>query len=375
MEKQASSEKRIVFSEIYKTAYKNSGFTVMCSGIISLCIIIFYALFTLIYNSIQVEIYLSTIETLIGILVIGLVTGLVLPFVYSFFACYQVMKTEKKEDVTIKSFFKTYMIGINPPFRNALSNLRTIAFSFLFYILINIFAIIVVSLVANSTTGPLHDMYQELSAINFNSQAALEEVDAIMLKYEDAIYGALIYVEFFSLIFAGYYYIHTISRNTFKYFFAMLSIQRNRNSLNMVNYVFRRSLRGHFIEYHKSFYKILWPATLVYFASFSTIYFLSIYLLDLDLVIVGLTSFIVPLVLMTLILPVLFELHDRLFPTFQKYYFSAASKIFHSQYNDFIARGGKTNGEVDIKEVEKSLKELDDYLDESNKEDEDKKED
>lgn len=374
-EKQALSEKRIVFSEIYKTAFKNSGFTVMCSGIISLCIIIFYALFSLIYNSIKVEIYLSTIEMLIGILVIGLVTGLVLPFVYSFFACYQVMKTEKKEDVTIKSFFKTYVIGINPPFRNALSNLRTVAFSFLIYVLINFVALMIVSIVANSTTGPLHDMYQELSALNFNSQAALDEIDTILLKYEDTIYEVSIYVEFFSLIFAGYYYIHTISRNTFKYFFAMLAVQGNRNSMNMVNFIFRKSMRGHFIEYHKSFYKILWPATAIYFILFTLIYFLSINLLNLDLVIVCLTSFIVPLVLMTLILPVLFELHDRLFATFQKYYFSTASKIFHSQYNDFIARGGKTNGEVDIKEVEKSLKDLDDFLDESNKEDEDKKED
>jgi len=372
-ERQPSNKKRINFVDIYKTAYSNSGFTVMCSGIISLCIIIFYALFSLIYNSIQVEIYLSTIEMLLAILGVGLVTGLILPFVYSFFACYQVLKTEDKDDVSIKSFFKTYILGINPPFRNALSNLKTIVLAFSLYVLINLFAIIIVSIVATSTTGPLHELYEELSALNFNSSSIIEEMDSIILKYEEDIYVVSTYVEFFSLIFAGYYYIHTISRNTFKYFYAMLAVKGNRNSMNMVNFIYKKSMRGHFFEYHKSFYKILWPATLVYFVGFTLIYRLSLTMLKLDLVIVCLTSFIVPLAILTLILPVLFELHDRLFATFQRYYFSTASEIFHSQYNDFLKRGDPSATNVDIKEVEKSLNDLDEFLDRSEEEDKDKK--
>ncbi|MBQ9266445.1 MAG: hypothetical protein IJ186_05240 [Bacilli bacterium] len=366
--------KEINFSSIYKAAFKNSGFTVMCSGIISLCIIIFYALFSLIYNSINFEFTLSTFEILIALATIGLITGLITPFVYSFFACYQVMKTPKGDEVTMKNFFKTYMIGISKPFRTALSNFKTVIITFLIYILLGFVAMIIVLGVARFTTGELHEFIIEFNNIDFYADTAIDEVSNLLTKYQETLNTVSLYVEFFSLIFAGYFYIHSTAKNTSKYFYAMMSDPKNPNSVNVIMFIYKRGIKGHRIEYHKYFYKILWPMTLLYFVTFSVTYFLAAFLLSLDLVIVALTAFIIPLVLLTLFLPVVFELNDNLFPIFQKYYFKSASKIMRSQFDEYKASNSNEKSEEELKEIENSLNSLDEYIKEANESEEEEKE-
>ena len=114
--------------------------------------------------------------------------------------------------------------------------------------------------------------------------------------------------------------------------------------------------------------------TLLYFVVFSVTYFLAAFLLSLDLVIVALTAFIIPLVLLTLFLPVVFELNDNLFPIFQKYYFESASKIMRSQFDEYKASNSNEKSEEELKEIENSLNSLDEYIKEANESEEEEKE-
>ena len=382
-EKQHLNKLNLKFTSIYKAAYQNSGFTVMFSGIISLCIILLYALFSLVYDAINVEISLSTLGLLIALIILAFLTGLILPFLYSYFACYHVLNSQDREKVKLKSFFKTYLIGTSRPIRSALSNFKTILISFLIYTVINFIGLISISIYATNSTGPLHEMYLELSAINVYGEEGIGAIQTIISNYEEALRMPTLIVEFFSLIFSLYYYIHTIARNTFKYFFAMaVNPNGEPQALISANYFFKSGMRGHFVEYHQYFYKILWPATLLYFAGFSGIYFSTSIYLNSDLFIASLTALVVPLVLLTLFLPILFELHSRILSKFERYFFEFASKDLNIRYKEFAMKNQGNSEEKEIQdelkikmdEFNKYLKELDEAEKETDEED-DKKED
>lgn len=305
---------------IYKRFLRDLPTTLLFSLTITIGVFLIYLICVAIFNT---GIFTGLASTIFGqlfvLLTISMIIGLIAPFIYSFFACNGVLNTKKRDDVKYKSFLKTYLIGTRAPFNGQLRIWDTLIKSFLIYILVDSISLLFLYLIASGEGSVYQPLFQELSALDMSSQDYLTKLELVLHTYEDLIRSTMLVTGFFSTFFATYFFIHTIAKNTIRYFLAP-SLLGAPNRL--VTYVYRMTMRQRKGEYRKMYYKALWPFTILYVVSFSLTYFLIGFLgpASIELPLVSFTAILVTTIVLLPFLPIVFNFHESIWPKYSTYF-------------------------------------------------------
>lgn len=305
---------------IYKKFFDDLSFTLLCSTTIVIGVFLIYLIFVFMTMQINIGEVMSSFFGLILFLICSsLILGILTPFIYSLFACNGVLHTRKKDDVTYKSFLKTYRIGSRVPFKGQLQVWNVLVNSFLIYMVIEILIMFLLSAIATNEGSPFKPLFDELMALDFSSVTRYSQMDQILLKYESLIRLTSLISTYFSLFFTAYYFFHTIARNTLRYYLAPTLLNAPNR---LVTYVFKGTMRLHRKEYVANYYKTLWPLTVIFVASFTLSYFLIGFYgpTYIDIGLLSLTSILISCALLLPFLPLVFNYHESIWNKFAIYF-------------------------------------------------------
>ena len=323
-------------SELNKFSYthfkEDITTTIQFSGVITALFLIIYALFAWILTAVGDVSSLNFIGIILLLLFISLTLGLIQPFIYSFYALTGVLHTADSDKVSLKSFFKTYLIGSRAPFSGQLNIWSTLLKAVLFYILIGVVSSLCLSLAASVEGSELNLFYSELAPFIQGSNTNLNELNALFSKYSSLVYQIKIYTNFPGLILSTYYLLHTICLNTFRYRFAPMI---NNAPPRYVGAIFRQVIKRNRKDYYKMYYSLLYPYTILYFVSFSLTYFLLAFLgpANLDINILSLTSIIVSFIVLLPFLPLLFNFDEYIFNDYSRKFMGVFIEVLTKQLN------------------------------------------
>ena len=339
------------FKKVYKTFSDDVGFTIKMSGTITVALLIIYLIFALILNQIGSLSMLGYFEYFIAIIGICLVLGLVSPFIYSFFAINGGLHTQVKDKIKYTSFLKTYLLGTRPPFSGQLRLSMNLLKAICINILLTFLVSIIVYFFSLNSGGELNAIVNEIMAA-FNladSNEALTAIENVILNHEEFIKELSLLTTFFPLLIAVYYFLHTVSRNTFKYYLATsLGVKAPKQA---VEYIFVRTLRTHRKDYNLNYYYTAFPLTIIFVVSFTLSYFLLGYFgpAQMSISILSLTSIVIGIIASLPFLPIIFNTHEEMWPKywllFMGVFLENAEKelAMYKMNNDMATRLGAEN--------------------------------
>lgn len=341
---------------IYKTFTEDIGFTIKMSGTITVALLIIYLIFALILNQIGSLSYLGTFDYLLAIIGICLVLSLLSPFIYSFFAINGGMHTNARDKIKYTSFLKTYLLGTRPPFSGQLRVWMTlikalcveIIFSFIIYLIVYFIAY-----VPNTELNTILTEVEALLASSSNSdvESLLTALEEVIYNHEAFINSLMIIVNFFPLLFATYYFIHTISRNTFKYYLA--SSLGAKAPKNVADFIFIKTMRANRKEYNISYYSTMFPVTILFVLAFTLSYFLLGYYGPeaMSYSILNLTAIVISIIVTLPFMPIVFNLHEYLWPHYSMLFMGVFLENAQKELETF-----KRNNQMAMKVGEENLK-------------------
>ena len=373
------------FKKIYKRFLRDSSTNLLFSSTLTVGVFLIYLIGVLFFVNGGGSAIMNNIFGLIIVIAFGaMIIGLLSPFIYSFFACNGVLNTNKRNDVKYTSFLKTYMIGTRAPFNGQLRIWNTLLISFLIYFILNTFAYVILVAVAQNEGSPFKAYFDELNAIDILSPNYYGEVGIINAKYDSLIRSSLLITQFISLFISTYYFIHTIAKNTIRFFLAPALLNAPNR---LVTYVYKQTMRKYKSDYRKKYYGALWPLTLLFVVSFSLTFFLLGYLMPVSMnqALLGLTSILVSLIVLLPFLPVLFNFHETIWPKysiyFLDYFLTSASNEIHAmkenlESNRNVNLSGLDNAERNLNKIKESFdKQKDSMMNDIDKENNESKKD
>ena len=353
--------------EIYKTFGDDIDFTIKMSGTITVALLIIYAIFALILNQIS-GLVIGFFDYFILLLCVCLILSLLSPFIYSFFAINGGLHTKAKEKIKYTSFLKTYMLGTRPPFSGQLRVRSTLLKAICFYILAEALINIIVMIIAQIPGNELSAMYSEIFVIlgtNYqDSNEMLTAFENVILNHEGLINLIAIVANYFALIGALYYFLHTISRNTFKYYLATsLGMKAPKQ---VTEFIFVKTLRKNRKDYNLNYYSVCFPLTIILIASFTLSYFLLGFLgpSQMGVTILSLTSIVISIALCLPFLPIVFNFHEKLWDKYSMLFMgtfleNAQQEVeAYKRDSQMAARVGEEN----LKRAEGSLDNIKDQI-------------
>lgn len=306
--------------KIYKRFIRDLSTTLLFSLTITVGVFLIYLICVGVFNTgIFTGLASNVFGQLFVLLTLSMIIGLIAPFVYSFFACNGVLNTKKRDDVKYKSFLKTYLIGTRPPFNGQLRIWDTLLKSFLIYLLIDMISLLILTLVAQGEGSAFAPLFEEIGALNSGDPNYIGKLELILHNYKDLIRSTMMITGFFSLFFSTYFFLHTISKNTIRYFLAPTLLSAPNR---LVTFVYRTTMRAHKKDYRKRYFLNLWPLTVLYLISFPLTYFLIGYLgpQTIELPLLGITSILVAVMVIVPFLPLVFNFHESIWPEYSGYF-------------------------------------------------------
>ena len=339
------------FKKVYQRFLDDVGFTIKMSGTITVALLIIYLIFALILNQIGSLNVLSYLEYFLGIIGICLVLGIVSPFIYSFFAINGGLHSNARDKIKYTSFLKTYLIGTRPPFSGQLRLSMTLLKAICINILLTFLVSIIVYFFSLNSGSELNAIVNEIMAA-FNladSNEALTALENVILNHQEFIKELSLLTTFFPLLIAVYYFLHTVSRNTFKYYLATsLGVRTPKQA---VEYIFVRTLRAHRKDYNFNYYYTAFPLTIIFVVSFTLSYFLLGYFgpAQMSISILSLTAIVIGIIASLPFLPIIFNTHEEMWTKywllFMGVFLENAEKelAMYKMNNDMATRLGAEN--------------------------------
>ena len=218
-------------------------------------------------------------------------------------------------------------------------------------ILLTFLVSIIVYFFSLNSGGELNAIVNEIMAA-FNladSNEALTAIENVILNHEEFIKELSLLTTFFPLLIAVYYFLHTVSRNTFKYYLATsLGVKAPKQA---VEYIFVRTLRTHRKDYNLNYYYTAFPLTIIFVVSFTLSYFLLGYFgpAQMSISILSLTSIVIGIIASLPFLPIIFNTHEEMWPKywllFMGVFLENAEKelAMYKMNNDMATRLGAEN--------------------------------
>ena len=339
------------FKKVYQRFLDDVGFTIKMSGTITVALLIIYLIFALILNQIGSLNVLSYLEYFLAIIGICLVLGIVSPFIYSFFAINGGLHSNARDKIKYTSFLKTYLIGTRPPFSGQLRLSMTLLKAICINILLTFLVSIIVYFFSLNSGSELNSIVNEIMAA-FNladSNEALTAIENIILNHQEFIKELALLTTFFPLLIAVYYFLHTVSRNTFKYYLATsLGVRTPKQA---VEYIFVRTLRANRKDYNLNYYYTAFPLTIIFVVSFTLSYFLLGYFgpAQMSISILSLTAIVIGIITSLPFLPIIFNTHEEMWSKywllFMGVFLENAEKelAMYKMNNDMATRLGAEN--------------------------------
>ena len=339
------------FKKVYQRFLDDVGFTIKMSGTITVALLIIYLIFALILNQIGSLNVLSYLEYFLAIIGICLVLGIVSPFIYSFFAINGGLHSNARDKIKYTSFLKTYLIGTRPPFSGQLRLSMTLLKAICINILLTFLVSIIVYFFSLNSGSELNTIVNEIMAA-FNladSNEALTAIENVILNHQEFIKELSLLTTFFPLLIAVYYFLHTVSRNTFKYYLATsLGVRTPKQA---VEYIFVRTLRTHRKDYNLNYYYTAFPLTIIFVVSFTLSYFLLGYFgpAQMSISILSLTAIVIGIIASLPFLPIIFNTHEEMWSKywllFMGVFLENAEKelAMYKMNNDMATRLGAEN--------------------------------
>ena len=305
------------FKSIYKRFYEDSWFTLKCALSIILILLGIYFIFAVLLNYLGSFSNLDFLSYVIGLILLSIIASFIEPFIYSYYALSGALHGPRSDEIRLSSFFKTTRIGRQPPFKGQLRIWNNLLFSIIIFLILSSVANGIVMLISMTPGSELNVIYQEISELNFNDTVSLlNGMSQIVAAHEPYIRFVTLFSNFPALFIAFYYFLHKVAVGTFKYYIAPTI----RNAPPQVsNSVLRSTIRSD-KSYYKGYYETLFPLTILYVVAFSASYFLFGLLgssfLSIDFI--SLTSIFITLLALIPFLPLVFDYHDYIRPTFMK---------------------------------------------------------
>lgn len=374
-----------MISSIYKKFFKKFPYTLQFSGVISLCLLAVYGILYLFNSLIQLSIasllysFLGIFSFLFAVFIISILFNLISPLIYSYFASNSVLETNRRNDVNVKNFLKTYLIGNRQPIKGTLSVYNTILKSFLIYIITAIILglIIYSSLIAVNYNG-MRDVYNEL--VNIVSMADIDLANEALNEFvssgkADVLAFPMYYVNFAGLLFSLYYFVNRINLYTFKYYLNNAIYGANPR---LISLIFKTGLKKCRKDFYKDYYKNLFPLTLLYILVFCLSYFLLglVPKLNEDLYVLNITTLLLVLIFLLPFMPISFNLYGEIYPKYANTFIETFVNFAKSEINTMRSNYESFNAaqQEALRKNEESLKKFEEYLDKNkevnNKEDE-----
>lgn len=359
--------------EAYKSFFKKLPYTLQFSGIISLCLLGLYGILYLINALVRMSIaslissFFGIFNFLITIFLISILFNLITPFIYSYFASNSILDTPKRDDVTVKNFLRTYLIGRTPLIKKTLNIYNVILNAFIFYILsaVLISSITYTSLI-NSNVNGLGDLYQEfLKVLQIQNQEDMINELNLLLSQENVeiMLEPFIYINFVSIFISLYYFIHTINLFVFKYY---LNNTIYGAHPKIIHTVFKRGLKERKGEFYKEYYGTLFPLTIFFVILIAGCYFGLTFIpsLRINVYVLNITTIFVVLICLLPFMPISFNLYGDMYPryatTFVNYFVTRAKAELESMKSNY-AQFNEAQKET-IKRNEEQFKKFEEFV-------------
>ena len=210
----------------------------------------------------------------------------------------------------------------------------------------------------------ISEIFAILGTTYQDSNEMLTAFENVILNHEGLINLITIVTNYFALIGALYYFLHTISRNTFKYYLATsLGMKAPKQ---VTEFIFVKTLRKNRKDYNLNYYIVCFPLTIILIASFTLSYFLLGFLgpSQMDVTILSLTSIVISISLCLPFLPIVFNFHEKLWDKYSMLFMgtfleNAQQEVeAYKRDSQMAARVGAEN----LKRAEGSLENMKDQI-------------
>ncbi len=354
------------FSESFKFATVISFF----------CILVFLILFLFdgllqgaILNFIQNP-FLGILYLVIVAFIISICLSLLSPFIYSYFASIDLLGSKLKDKITVKSFLKTYIIGLNRPYRGQLRVFFVCFTSILIYLgLTLVFALCFIGIFEATNAFNINVILDEFYTLFNNyigSGGTIESMDALIdfvssTSFLNVLNNVMFYTNYISLLFTFYYFFHSININTFRYFIVSSFPKVAPKAITILNRSVMQKERGNFL---KGYYQSSFILTIIYVIAFTLSYFLiGLYVPNLmgDIYVLGLISFVICAIFLIPFMPLTFIYYGIYWNDSKTKYVTTFINFASKEINDFKTRT-VLNSELEKKQVEEAEKNLNNLI-------------
>lgn len=356
----------------YSQFGKNLTDTIKFSGILTIILFVVYLIFIVVFGYL-LQFTSSFIVRIIALLIcVSVAISIAEPFIYSFYACNGGLNTKQKDDINLGTFFRTYRIGNKPPFRGQLSIWSSLLLSFLIYLGVNVLGAAIVAIIANTTSGELHEFYLEISTLNYSSSTYVDDLYELFYgaKYAGLVETIQIYLGFFSLFFAGYFFLNRTGRFTFKYYIAQLLSNMNPR---MSKRIYKLGMTGHKGDYLGNYYICSLPSTASYLILMPLVYFVAYFAFSLrNATVLSMTSLFVSTSIIALFLPLTLNYHFNIWTKYSNYFIETVIGVMTSELDEL--KSNTTNGlYFNLPIDENQIKEMEQFIEEAKAQYEEKK--
>ena len=322
--------------------------TLQLSGIFSAFILLVYGILYLCGYLINTSIFnalfnvFGIFDFILMVFIISFIVSILSPLIYSYFAANSVLDTKDEDKVNIRTFLKTYLLGMHHPIKGQLHIFSSLMWSFIVYLGL-FFLILLVSFSIMSSTNYLginevFNHLKQLMEFYFNAntadaqRAALEEIIEFSgtPEFIQVVNFPLGYSNIISIFAAFYLFVHKIVINIFRYY---PSTALGGVPAKPLNSIFRAGFKATKKQFYPNYYKTIWPLIILFVATFIGTYIGLSFVPDLttNIFVLNITTIAITTIVLLPFLPVVFNLYSMLFPLVGQNYMEIFIQTAESQ--------------------------------------------
>ena len=315
-----------------------SAFILLVYGILYLCgYLINSSIFSAIFN------VFGIFDFIFAVLIISFIVSILSPLIYSYFAANSVLDTKDEDKVNIRTFLKTYLLGMHHPIKGQLHVFSSLMWAFLTYLLLFILLLTVSFSIMSATNylniNEVYDHLQQLLEIYANSAGNIEAQQAVLdeivqfsgtPEFIQVVNFPLGYSNIISIFSAFYIFVHKIVINIFRYY---PSTALGGVPAKPLNSIFKAGFKATKKQFYPNYYKTIWPLIILFVVTFIGSYVGLSFVPDLttNIYVLNITTITITTIVLLPFLPVVFNLYSMLFPVVGQNYMEIFIQTAESQ--------------------------------------------
>lgn len=299
----------MTIKDVYNYFIKNFSKTLSYSGYMSLFLFLSYIILYLLISNLSLTNFFSLALILVTAVLIG---RFFVPIFFSYFACNGLIEGNK--DISFKEFFRMSR-NIRKTKDIYVLNIEGIIIKSFLVFIISLFISFLISYYVgyiNSSLG-IKVVVDEIIKLVSDTNLTVEYVNSslinlINIKYYDLIRINSAIIFFVSSFLCLFYFLFKLCRDFNKFFISKYFIFIKLFRLKKLIY---KTLKNKKVNYYKDFFKLVLPYFILSSIIFSLSYWLIfIYIKDVSIILLSLTSNMIILMLLLPFLPLIFNLNN-----------------------------------------------------------------